>query len=109
MAPKETQPRIVELAATISNSVAQLQQILDAQGVPSPSFDEDAQYLIPKDASDAQDAVIDAAAELYDLLLEPLTMLFKHASVTIASQCGYLPSLAADYDHSITTMLVSRL
>ncbi|KAL2756633.1 hypothetical protein ACRALDRAFT_1080807 [Sodiomyces alcalophilus JCM 7366] len=72
-----SQPRILELASTISDSVAKLHQILTAAGQPSPSFDEDAPLAIPKEGSDAQDAILDATSELYDLLLEPLDLLFQ--------------------------------
>lgn len=74
-------PRIVELAATISESVAKLQEILTSQGLPSPSFDEDGLTLYPDEASDARDAVLDASTELYDVMLEPLSLLFQRGGV----------------------------
>jgi hypothetical protein len=74
-------PRIVQLASTISESVANIQEVLSTQDIPSPSFDEDATLLFPAAASDARDAVLDAAAELYDVLLEPLTFLYKQSGV----------------------------
>ncbi|KAF3058615.1 6-hydroxytryprostatin B O-methyltransferase [Daldinia childiae] len=72
-------PRIVELAATVSDSVAKIQQVLLAKGAPWPSFDENAPDSLPKEATEAQNAVIDAAAELYDLMLDPLTLVYKHS------------------------------
>lgn len=69
---------ILELAATISNHVSKLHETLVAQDIPSPSFLEDAKPRFPKEAWDARDEVLDAAAELYDLLLEPLTLLYKN-------------------------------
>ncbi|KJZ71732.1 hypothetical protein HIM_08874 [Hirsutella minnesotensis 3608] len=71
-------PRIVELAATISASVTTIDEILTIQGIESPSFREDAPVCFPKEACDARDAVLDATAELYDLLLEPMTSIYKH-------------------------------
>lgn len=72
---------MLELAATISDSVAKLHQILTAAGQPSPSFDEDAPLAIPKEGSDAQDVILDATSELYDLLLGPLDLLFQKSGV----------------------------
>ncbi|KAK4207347.1 6-hydroxytryprostatin B O-methyltransferase [Rhypophila decipiens] len=71
--------RIVQLAQTISTSVSQIDQVLTAQGLPPLSFDEDlpAGYL-PKELSRVRDAVIDATAELHDLLLEPLHLVKAH-------------------------------
>lgn len=76
-----TTPRIVELAAQISSSVAELQKQLTAQGVPSPSFAEDNPISLPAEVSHLQDAVLDATAELHELLLEPLMLLFRFAAV----------------------------
>ena len=73
--------RLAHLAATIRESVGKIEAVLSAQGLPSPSFDEDASPRLPKEASHAQDATLDAAAELYDLLLDPLTLIFKHSGV----------------------------
>lgn len=51
-------PRIVELAVTISDSVAKLEQVLSAKGAPWPSFDENAPDSLPKEATEAQNTVI---------------------------------------------------
>ncbi|OTA98968.1 hypothetical protein M426DRAFT_68726 [Hypoxylon sp. CI-4A] len=72
-------PRIVELAATISDSVSKLGQVLSAKGAPWPSFDENAPDSLPKEASEAQNAVIDAAAELYELMLDPLNLVYRNS------------------------------
>lgn len=85
MATKASVPRIVQLASTISDSVAKIQDILSTQGIPSPSFDEDAPVSFPIAASDARDAVLDAAAEIYDVLLEPLNLLYKQSGVIFSS------------------------
>ncbi|KAI1141459.1 S-adenosyl-L-methionine-dependent methyltransferase [Hypoxylon sp. FL0543] len=72
--------RIVALAATISDSVAKLDEILSSQGLPSPSFGEDNPTSLPAEASHLQDAILDATAELHELLLEPLPLLFKFSA-----------------------------
>lgn len=74
-------PRILHLAATINESVKKLQDILSSQGVPSPSFDEDAPVPLPREVNDVRDVAIDAAAELYEILLEPMILLHKKAAV----------------------------
>lgn len=79
-APAST-PRIVELSNKIQASVTRLQVLLDAKGLPSPSFDEDAPERLPREADDAQNAILDATAELYDLLLDPPTAILKNTAV----------------------------
>lgn len=83
MAPNSFVPRIVDLATTISGSVMRLHEVLCAQNAPSPSFHEDAPAYFPKEASDARDKILDATAELYDLLLEPLTLIYKHHAASL--------------------------
>ncbi|KAF4633293.1 hypothetical protein G7Y89_g4831 [Cudoniella acicularis] len=78
MATNTSIPRIVHLAAIIGDSVTKIHEVLSAQNVPTPSFDEDTPTSLPKEVSDAQDAVLDATAELFDLLLEPLTLVYKY-------------------------------
>ncbi|KAH8646476.1 S-adenosyl-L-methionine-dependent methyltransferase [Tricladium varicosporioides] len=78
MSSNQLTPRILELAGTITASVAKIQQVLTEKGLPSPSFDEDAMQSLPLEASDAQDAVLDATAELYDLLMEPMGLIHGH-------------------------------
>ncbi|KAF2785515.1 hypothetical protein K505DRAFT_369120 [Melanomma pulvis-pyrius CBS 109.77] len=65
MASNKTTLRIVEVAAQISTSVTQLQEKLSAQGAPTPSFAEDGPELLPD-----------------DILLDPLLLLFKIASIS---------------------------
>jgi len=80
-----TTPRIVELAAQISSSVTKLQEKLSAQGAATPSFAENGPELLPDDVSSLKDAVLDATAELHEILLDPLLLLFKFASVRFYS------------------------
>jgi hypothetical protein len=76
-----TAPRILELAAIIGKAAAEINTTLTNQGIPSPSFSEDAPESFPQDISDARDIVLDATAELYDILLDPLTLLYQHGGV----------------------------
>lgn len=84
MAPPDATPRIVALAAKISSSVAELQECLSAQGVESPSFAENSPPNLPSDVSHVRDDVLDATAELHELLLEPLMLIYKLAGVRIS-------------------------
>jgi hypothetical protein len=74
--------RIVELAAKISESVSQLQDILSSQGLPSPSFTENGPERLPANTSDLQDTVLDATTELHELLMEPVRLIFKFCATT---------------------------
>ncbi|RWA07701.1 hypothetical protein EKO27_g7404 [Xylaria grammica] len=82
VASPKSSPRIIELAAKISASVTELQELLSAQGVPSPSFDEDSPGRLPPSAFHLQDAVLDATAELHELLMEPVPLTFKFSATT---------------------------
>ncbi|KAI1266969.1 sterigmatocystin 8-O-methyltransferase [Xylariaceae sp. FL1019] len=82
MAPPNANPKIVALAAKISSSVAELQEYLSAQGLESPSFDEDSPPNLPSDVIHIRDDVLDATAELHELLLEPLMLIYKFAGVS---------------------------
>ncbi|KAK2591049.1 hypothetical protein QQS21_011263 [Conoideocrella luteorostrata] len=82
MTSPNTTPRIVALATQISTSVAELQERLSAQGAPSPSFAEDSPESLPADVSHLQDAVLDATAELHELLLDPLSLIFKFGAIS---------------------------
>ncbi|KAK8071291.1 S-adenosyl-L-methionine-dependent methyltransferase [Apiospora hydei] len=79
--PKEgSKIRIVELAQSIIDGVAQLETVFSDKGLPFPSFEEDAPHNFPLEAFDARDVVLDASAELYDLLLDPVTLMLKRGS-----------------------------
>ncbi|KAK7745610.1 hypothetical protein SLS62_009788 [Diatrype stigma] len=81
MAPTDATPRIVELAAKISTSVAELQASLSARGVESPSFAENSPPNLPSDVHHLRDDLLDATAELHEVLLEPLMLIYKFAGV----------------------------
>jgi hypothetical protein len=82
MTSSEAVPRIVQLASAISKSVSNIQRTLHAEGIPSPSFDEDASFHLPLETSKDHDVVLDATAELHDLLLEPLNLIHRHGGVS---------------------------
>ncbi|KAI2602759.1 S-adenosyl-L-methionine-dependent methyltransferase [Hypoxylon sp. NC1633] len=73
-----TPSRMSQLADVISRSVANMNEMLSALQVAQPSFSEDAFVSLPNEVSDDKDAILDAAAELYDLLLDPLELLYRH-------------------------------
>ncbi|KAF2008738.1 S-adenosyl-L-methionine-dependent methyltransferase, partial [Aaosphaeria arxii CBS 175.79] len=98
MASRNSCPRIVELATRISSSVAQLHEHLSAQGVVTPSFAEDNPENLPANVAHLQDAILDATAELHELLLDPLALISKFAAisnlVSIDALCRYeIPSM----------------
>lgn len=72
---------MAELATKISSSVAELEELLAAKKMAAPSFDVDSPVALPPDMSDLQDAVLDATAELHDMLLEPMSLVFKFSAV----------------------------
>ncbi|KAH9883976.1 O-methyltransferase-domain-containing protein [Xylariomycetidae sp. FL2044] len=83
MASSDSSTRIVQLASTISETVIRIDEMLKSRAHPSPSFDEDAPNL-PDEALEMQSVVLDATAELHDLLLSPMALLLNK---TAASTC----------------------
>jgi hypothetical protein len=81
MASPKGGPRIIELAAQISIHVAELQANLEARGEPTPSFEENRPETLPVELFHLRDAILDTTAELHELLMDPLQLLFKFASV----------------------------
>ncbi|KAI0888674.1 S-adenosyl-L-methionine-dependent methyltransferase [Annulohypoxylon maeteangense] len=73
-------PRIIELVRILSDSVTEVQAALSKKNHPSPSFDEDTPASIPPDLSDLQDKILDASAELHDLFLQPINLIYKYGS-----------------------------
>ncbi|GAP85342.2 putative sterigmatocystin 8-O-methyltransferase [Rosellinia necatrix] len=82
MSDPQSLPRFLQLAQIISSSTAVLHRILLAHSAPFPSFDGGGAFYMPKEASEAQDALIDATAELHDLLLDPMNLLLSHGGHT---------------------------
>ncbi|KAI1128687.1 sterigmatocystin 8-O-methyltransferase [Nemania abortiva] len=99
MSGSQNQLRFIQLAQTINSSVAQLHEILKAHNTPFPSFDEDSTFQIPKQASSIQDVIIDAAAELHDILLDPMSLLLIHTGHT------YMISIQAITRFKIASMI----
>jgi len=85
MATHQYPSRIVQLTRTILESVTRIEDGLDAKGIASPTFDEDATSKIPPELSAHHDAVLDATSELHDLLLEPLDLIHRHSGVRFLS------------------------
>lgn len=79
--PQPAQTRIQDLASIISSATKTINEGLLAAGLPSPSFNPEAQTQLPNALSTARDQAIDAAAELYDLLLSPVDLLLHHGTV----------------------------
>jgi len=99
-------PQILELAATISHSTGMLNEILTAKGHPTPSFAEDAPRSLPKEAVAAQDAILDATAELHELLLDPLGLLFRNGGVRRIEEIMTHRAISADH-HFLSTRTMS--
>ncbi|PCG94843.1 O-methyltransferase, family 2 [Penicillium occitanis (nom. inval.)] len=72
--------RIVDLANLIQDSVAKLDQVFIDQNTPLPSFEEDAPASLPDEALELQRTVLDATDELHDLLLDPLSLIYKNTT-----------------------------
>lgn len=81
MASSNNTSRIVELAAQISASVNEFQKLLSDQGLPSPTFHEDSPQSFPDDMYSLRAQILDATAELNEVLTEPLMLIFKFAAV----------------------------
>ncbi|KAK6860721.1 hypothetical protein PG995_004357 [Apiospora arundinis] len=75
-------PRIVELAAQISASVNEMQKRLSDQGMPYPTFGEDSPQSFPTDLHSLRFQILDATAELNEVLTEPLILIFKFAAIS---------------------------
>lgn len=87
MASNASTTRLTQLATSILESVAELEEKLSNQDFPSPTFDEDAPALLPKDTVQVRDSIVDAAAEVQDLLQGPLDIIFRHGSVSDSHSC----------------------
>lgn len=72
--------RLAQLAAIITSSVTEIGEVCFGNRVPSPSLSEDAAPL-PREASDAKDTALYAAAELSALLLDPLELIYQQHGV----------------------------
>lgn len=55
---------------------------ISAAGIPSPSFGQDGPFNLPQDITENQDAVLDATAELHNLLFEPRNLIHRHGGLS---------------------------
>ncbi|KAI0015530.1 O-methyltransferase-domain-containing protein [Xylariomycetidae sp. FL0641] len=77
MPSARSSPRIVELATAIHENVEKLNALLEARGIESPSFDEDAPTSLPEEAAGLQSFVMESSLELLDLLSMPMGLLMR--------------------------------
>jgi len=68
-----TLKRLLELAVNIHYNTHSIHEYLESNGLPLPSFASDTPKELPVEISQAQDAVLDATLELYDMLMNPLS------------------------------------
>lgn len=79
--------RIVELASQIQKRTSEIDEYLQSNNLPSPTFDEDGPVdlgLSAGEVAKARDAVLESTLELHDLLLGPslcLRPVVRHSSV----------------------------
>jgi len=74
--------RILTLANAINKSTVIIHDHLVSKNIPFPSFSPDVTTPLPGDLTEARDAVLDAASELIDLLIPPLSALHINGSVS---------------------------
>jgi len=74
--------RILELAKKISDSTSIVHNHLESNKLPFPSFSPDFTEPLPEELSKAQDAILDATAELHDLLMPPISALHINGNVS---------------------------
>jgi len=73
--------RILELANEISKFTSIVHNHLVSQNLPFPSFSPDFTEPFPEELAEAQDAILDATAELHDLLIPPISALHINGNV----------------------------
>ncbi|KAF2121893.1 sterigmatocystin 8-O-methyltransferase [Lophiotrema nucula] len=69
--------RIIELAAVISRNAATIDAVLALQNLPQPSFEPSVGVIFPQESITARDALLDATQELHDLLLAPMSLIYR--------------------------------
>jgi hypothetical protein len=78
------QSRLLELANTIHQQTISLHKLLQNRHEPEPSFEGVPLNPTTPDLIAFQNAIIDAASELQDLLLPPLDLLYKQSAVSFS-------------------------
>lgn len=79
--------RILDLANTIHKSTSTVHDHLVSQNLPFPSFSPEVSVPLPEELIDAQNAIIDATAELHDLLMPPISALHINGNVRQGNPC----------------------
>ena len=67
--------RIVELAVSVQQNTAKIDEYLQRKGLPCPSFDEDGPVdfgIEDEEVKKAREVALEASLELHELLLGPL-------------------------------------
>lgn len=119
MASTPSTSRLTQLATSILASVTKLEDMLSKQGHPSPSFDENAPALLPKDTVTVRDLIVDSAAEIQDLLQGPLDIIYRHGSVSDClftglalhielTSCHYLADHPSKFNNCVSLQAISR-
>lgn len=91
--------RILTLAREIEANTAKLDKYFEENGIPPPSFEEDAQmmYMLPPELALAQEALSAALDELWWLNQGPIqTIVAKSVSTNLAWFLETLTSLVCD-------------
>jgi hypothetical protein len=72
--------RIAELAAVVASHTRQIDDYINTQGLPQPSFDTTgpAELQLPPQLEQARTIVLQATQELNDLLQGPRELIFNH-------------------------------
>ena len=78
-------PRISELAATIQNCTAEIEEFMSMHNVPQATFDIDSPLTVdlPPSLSNAREEALDALDQLHALLLGPLLYFMRLTSPTV--------------------------
>lgn len=76
--------RIESLATTIAESAQELRTLLAQHGLEEPSFAADypTSMALPPAVDEARNALLHAACEIQDLLLDPADLLRSYAAVS---------------------------
>lgn len=80
--------RLLELSIIIQNSVEIIHNHLSLNSLPFPTFDKRGFTSLPDNLSAAKDAVLDASAELHDLLMAPIDLVATIANVSPLPICN---------------------
>ena len=88
MAATDPLSRMKHLSDLISKSITRLQEAIDESDISSSAIDGSAPFARSNMVSGARDDIIDAAEELRDLMLDPMTLIFKYTGVRLHAECA---------------------